>query len=107
MRQGPTSLQLLLITKSESGNIAFLNLYFRDYNDFKVAPDEKNKDKAKTIDKHLFELQGENYGAIDIKINAQADRLAVSSIDSEVTIYNIQPEKKLTVYKNLSEKYAG
>jgi len=70
-----------------------------------VGPDEKNK--AKTIDKHLFELQGENFGAIDIKINAQADRLAVSSIDSEVTLYNIQPERKLNVYKNLSEKYAG
>lgn len=107
MRQGPILLPLSLITKSESGNIAFLNLYFRDYNDFTVAPYDDNKVKVKTIDKYMFELQGENYGAIDIKINAQADRLAVSSIDSEVTIYNIQPEKKLTVYKNLSEKYAG
>jgi WD40 repeat protein len=74
-----------------------------DYNDFKTAPDEKNKASAKTIDKHLFEIQGKNYGAIDIKINSLANRLAVSSIDSEVAVYNINPERKLEHYRDLSD----
>jgi hypothetical protein len=107
MRRGLTLLPLSLITKSESGNIDYppFNAAYRDYNDFKVA--SKDTTQAKTIDKHLFEFQGKNFGAIDIKISAQADRLAVSSIDSEVAIYNLLPERKLTHYKDLSEKFAG
>jgi hypothetical protein len=97
---------LSLITKSEYGK-NYYNIYnitiHRDYNDFKTAPDEKNKASAKTIDKHLFEIQGKNYGAIDIKINSLANRLAVSSIDSEVAVYNINPERKLEHYRDLSD----
>jgi hypothetical protein len=80
--------------------------FCRDYNDFKDAAksgEDKDKSSAKTIDKHLFEIQGENYGSIDIKINSASNLLAVSSIDSEVTIYNIEHDRKLKLFKNLSD----
>ncbi len=63
--------------------------------------------KTNTIDKPKFEIKGENYGSIDIKINSLGNKLAVSSIDQEVAIYNIHPENGLTLYKNLSETYPG
>ena len=68
-------------------------------------------DKTVTLDKPKFEIQGDNYGSVDIKINSLGNRLAVSSIDSELSIYNIDPEKgpekALTHHKNLSDSYLG
>ena len=67
----------------------------------------KGDKTTSTIDKPTFEIQGKNYGSVDIKINSLGNRLAVSSIDSELSIYNIHPESGLTHYKDLSDSYLG
>jgi hypothetical protein len=56
-----------------------------------------------TLDKPKqgFQVQPEKmFGGVDIKINQQGNRLAVSSIDSGMTTYNIDAEKGLIHYKD-------
>ena len=56
-----------------------------------------------TLDKPKsgFLVQSEKmFGGVDIKINNQGNRLAVSSIDYGMTIYNIDPEKGLNHYRD-------
>ena len=70
---------------------------FRNLEDF-VSDNVTN-----TLDKPKegFQVQPEKmFGGVDIKINSQGNRLAVSSIDYGMTIYNIDGEKGLTHYKD-------
>ena len=56
-----------------------------------------------TLDKPKpgFQVQAEKmFGGVDIKINSQGNRLAVSSIDYGMSIYNIDAEKGLTHYRD-------
>jgi hypothetical protein len=65
-----------------------------------MAPGSKS-----TIDKPKFEIAGHGLGAVDININHLGNRLAVSTIDYELSIYNIHPESGLTHYKDLSKSF--
>ena len=57
------------------------------------------------IDKPKFKIQGIELGAVDIKFNHLGNRLAASSMDSSLKIYNLHPESGLTLYKEAqSEK---
>ena len=58
------------------------------------------EDLKSGLDKPKFEAQGSNLGAVDIKIDFSANRLAVSSIDYSLSIYNVHPESGLTHYKD-------
>jgi WD40 repeat protein len=40
-------------------------------------------------------------GAVDIKINHLGNRIAVSSLDYAISIYNVHPESGLTFYKDI------
>ena len=60
-----------------------------------------DKPKGSTIDKPKFEAKGSNLGAVDIKINHLGNRLAVSSIDYSLSIYNIHQETGLTHFRDI------
>ncbi len=56
-----------------------------------------------TLDKPKpgFQVSSEKmFGGVDIKINNQGTKLAVSSIDNGMTIYNIDGEKGLIHYRD-------
>eukprot|EP00347_Sterkiella_histriomuscorum_P006397 403352918 len=54
-----------------------------------------------TIDKPKFSIQGEALGAVDVKINHLGNRVAVSTLDQTLQIYNLHPESGLTPYKEI------
>lgn len=56
------------------------------------------------MDKPTFEAQGKNLGAVDIKINHLGNRLAVSSLDYGLSIYNIHQESGLTLYREVQKQ---
>lgn len=53
------------------------------------------------IDKPKFEAKGTGLGAVDIKINQLGNRIAVSSIDYQLAIFNLHQESGLTHYKDI------
>ncbi len=55
---------------------------------------EDLKSGISTFDKPKFEGQSTHLGAIDVKLNHQGTRLAVTSIDFGITVYGIDPEGK-------------
>lgn len=54
------------------------------------------------IDKPKFSAPGIELGAVDIKFNHLGNRLAVSSMDSSLRVFNVHPESGLTMYKEIS-----
>jgi hypothetical protein len=44
------------------------------------------------------------FGGVDIKINNAGNRLAVSSIDQGMTVYNIDPENGLVHYRDTARE---
>jgi WD40 repeat protein len=59
------------------------------------------KEGLTTFDKPKYQAQSPNLGALDMKINGAGTRLAVSSIDFAVSIFNIHSESGLTHYKSI------
>lgn len=55
-----------------------------------------------TLDKPEFskELNGMNF--IDVKINSLGNRVALSSFDYNLSVYNLHPESGLTYYKDMN-----
>ena len=88
--------QLLLIITSESGKSTDNHLDIRNFDELKNG--------TLTMDKPTFEAQGKNLGAVDIKINHLGNRLAVSSLDYGLSIYNIHQESGLTLYRDIQKQ---
>lgn len=53
------------------------------------------------LDKPKFKAQGVEMGAVDIKLNHLGNRLALSSMDSSLKIFNLHQESGLALYKDL------
>ena len=51
--------------------------------------------------KENFKVSGIELGAVDIKFNHIGNRLAVSSMDCSLRIYNVHPETGLVLYKEI------
>ena len=64
--------------------------------------DEMNKSES-TIDKPKFSNQGSGLGSVDVKINNLGNRVAVSTLDYSMQIYNLHPESGLTKYKEIQK----
>lgn len=63
---------------------------------------EEQKSDVMTLDRPKFEMpSGQNLGAVDIKFNHLGNRLAVSTIDNALKIYNLHPDDGLIHYKDL------
>ena len=85
---------------SESGNSHFYNFihkYIYMYRNF-----DELKNEVATIDKPKFEAKGDYLGAVDIKLNHMGNRLAVTSLDYALSVYNIQ-ETSLTHIRDLKK----
>lgn len=61
------------------------------------------RDGTITIDKPRFTTESANLGAVDVKINHLGNRVAVSSLDYALQIYNLHPESGLTFYKDIQQ----
>jgi len=76
---------------------ALKNNFFRNLEDFTAEKATNTLDKPKDG----FSVRAPNiFGPMDIKINPIGNRLAVSSIDFGMSIYNIDSEKGLTHYRD-------
>lgn len=64
---------------------------------------ESLKANESTLDKPKFTAQGENLGSVDVKINHLGNRIAVSTLDYVLQIYNLHPESGLTHYKDIQK----
>jgi hypothetical protein len=54
------------------------------------------------LDKPKFTIQGVELGAVDLKFNHLGNRVAVSSMDCSLRVFNIHPDSGLTLYKEIS-----
>ena len=55
------------------------------------------------LDKPKFTLPGaSDLGIVDIKFNHLGNRIAVTSVESTLRIFNIHPETGMTLYKEIS-----
>lgn len=65
-----------------------------------MSDDKKSKEHSHTLDQPRkgFEVQASNLGTVDLKINHVGNRLAVTSIDYGLSIYNIS-DKGLSLYR--------
>ena len=75
--------------------MTYSHFYIRNFEDLRAA--------TTTIDKPKFTIQSNNLGAIDVKINHLGNRIAVSSLDYVLSIYNLHPESGLTLYKEIQK----
>ncbi|CDW86504.1 wd repeat domain 61 [Stylonychia lemnae] len=56
-----------------------------------------------TLDKPKFIHQGRGLGSVDVKINQLGNRVAVSTLDYILQIYNLHPESGLTPYEEIQK----
>jgi WD40 repeat protein len=56
------------------------------------------------IEDPKFKIQGVELGAVDLKINHLGNRIAVSSMDSSMRIFNVHPDSGLTLYKEIESE---
>jgi hypothetical protein len=53
------------------------------------------------IDKPKYKIQDLELGAVDLKFNHLSNRIAVSSMDSTLKIFNLHPENGLSKFKEI------
>lgn len=53
------------------------------------------------LDKPKFRGTEIDLGAVDLKFNHLGNRIAISSLDSKLKIFNLHPETGLTLYKEI------